>query len=208
MPLTRRGDAPGGTMVVLTIIIVSITLSSGVVVYGTSLFRAGAQQESFTLGGTTLWVYGSISENLSWGAFSVRNNGDKMVSIDKIVVRGVDVPLEQWYPDTSVTDNLIQKPMKFTGWSGVNGNLVNYDPDGICNGETFQSDLDGPSGENPICANAATGPVSLDPGQGAIIYFKLNNGTISAIDSGTTANVSVFAGQNGAKQNISISSKT
>lgn len=207
MLLKRRGDAPGGTMVVLTIIMVSIILSSGVVLYGTTLFRAGAQQESITISGMTVWVHGSMSDSLSWGAFSIRNNGDKMVSIDKIVVRGTEVPLEQWYPDTLVTANLIQKPMNFTGWSGVNGELIDYDPDGICNGETLQSDLDGPGGEDPVCANAAAAPVGLDPGQGAIIYFKMNNGTISAIDGGATANASVFAGQNGVKQSITIGSK-
>ena len=207
MPLTRRGDAPGGTMVVLTIIVVSIMLASGVVLYGTTLFRAGAQEESITVNGMKVWTYGSLSDSLSWGAFSVRNNGDKMVLLDKIIVRGIDVPFEQWYPDTKVTDNLIQKPMNFTGWSGVNGNLVNYDPDGLCNGETLQSDLDGRGGEDPVCANATKGPITLDPGQAAIIYFKLNNGTISALDGGSTANVSVFAGEYGVKQSFTIASK-
>ena len=55
-----------------------------------------------------------------------------------------------------------------------------------------------------ICANAGTGPVSLDPGQSAVIYFKLTNGTITSLDSGAETTVSIFAGKAGGPQSVTV----
>ena len=92
----KRGDALGGGAVIIMILTVSIILASGVVLYGTSLFQGGAQQKAISVTGVKVWVYGSTSDSLAWGAFSVRNTGDKMLSVDRIVVRGTDVPFAQW----------------------------------------------------------------------------------------------------------------
>ena len=59
-------------------------------------------------------------------------------------------------------------------------------------------------GELPLCANAATGPISLNPGQSTIIYFKLTNGTITSLDSDLNTNVSILAGKAGAPQSVTI----
>ena len=204
----RRGDVgPSGVIVTIMALTGSVVLASGVVLYGTTLFQGGAQQESITVSGIKMWVHGTASDGLAWGAFAVRNTGDKVLSVDRIQVRGTDIPFSQWYPDTSVTSDLIQKPMNFTGWSNSNGFLSNYDPSGTCGGETLQIDLDGTGGEDAVCANAAAGPVGLDPGQGAIIYFKLTNGTVATVDGGAQTSVSVFAGKTGAPQSIAIGSK-
>jgi len=193
------------------ILTVSIILASGVVAYGTSLFQGGAQQESITITGVKVWVYGSTSDDLAWGAFSIRNNGDKVLSVDRIVVRGTDVPFEQWYPDTSVTSTIIQQPMKFTGWSNNNG-LLNNDTNANCSPSTTMELVlqpnSSPASDGWFCANAVAGPIVLDQGQVAIIYFKVNNGTVSSADSGAAARVSVFAGKTGATQSIFIASKT
>ncbi len=209
MKLKKRGIS--SNLVMVTILLASIILASGVVLYGTSLFQGGAQQETITVSGVKIWVYGSTSDSLAWGAFSVRNTGDKLLSVDRIAVRGTDIPFEQWYPDTSVTSEIIQQPMKFTAWSNNNG-LLNNDTSANCSPSTtmelvLQSSAS-PASDGWFCANAATGPIVLDPNKAAIIYFRLNNGTISGIDGGDTANVSVFAGKTGAKQSTSISSKT
>lgn len=185
--------------------VASIVLASGVVLYGTSLFQGGSQTESISVTGMRLWVHGTASDGLTWGAFAVRNTGDKVLSIDKISVRGTDVPFGQWYPDTDVTSDLIQQPMNFTGWDG-SGGLVQYDPAASCNGEILQARL--AVGQDAVCADDAKGPVGLDPGKAAIIYFKLNNGTISTVDGGSSTSVSVFAGKVGAPQSIPIASKT
>ncbi|MFQ5573239.1 MAG: hypothetical protein ACE5EJ_03200, partial [Nitrosopumilaceae archaeon] len=57
------------------------------------------------------------------------------------------------------------------------------------------------------CMNPAAGPIGLDPGQAAVIYFRLANGTVSSVDGGAQTSVSVFAGKTGAPQSIAIGSK-
>ena len=211
----RRGDAgPSTAIVVIMTLVGSVIIASGVVLYGTTLFQGGAQQESITVSGIKIWVHGTDSNGLSWGAFSVRNTGDKVLSVDRIAVRGVDIPFKQWYPDTSVSTEIIQQPMNFTGWSNI---------DWFLNNDTIAKtwcDTNDPGkvalviqlGANPVedgyfCANQGAGPIGLDPGQAAIIYFTLNNGTVSTVDGGSQTSVSVFAGKTGAPQSIAIGSK-
>ncbi|MFQ5781587.1 MAG: hypothetical protein ACE5GR_00860 [Nitrosopumilus sp.] len=202
---------------VLTTVIIlvsSIVLGSGVVLYGTSLFQGGTQTEAISVSGTKVWVHTTATEGLAWGAAGVRNTGDKVVSVDKIQIRGSDIPFTQWYPDTDVSSNLFQLALNHTGWSGTSGNLLEEDPDEDCLDTTYvpatsvQSDLDGAGGETAVCANAASGPVALTPGQSAIIYFKLTNGTITSLDSGVSTSVNIFAGKAGAPQSITVAGKS
>jgi len=193
----------------IIILVASVVLGSGVVLYGTSLFQSGTQQEAIAVSGLKVWVHGTANEGLSWGAFAVRNSGDKIVSVDKISVRGTDVPFAQWYPDTSVTSSLIQQPMNFTGWSGTDGLLKKEDPNDYCGAGTFvlEAQLIAVT-DGSVCANSANGPVGLEPGAAAIIYFKLNNGTLQTVDSGIATSVNIFAGKTGAPLSITVSSKT
>jgi len=188
--------------------VASIVLASGVVLYGTTLFQGGAQQESITVSGIKMWVHGTDSNGLAWGAFSVRNTGDKVLSVDRIAVRGADVPFAQWYPDVTVTSDIIQQPMNFTGW-GTSGGQLDYTGTTGCSGEALQIRLQqGQAGDDgDVCADTGAGPIGLDPGQAAIIYFKLNNGTVGSVDGGAQTSVSVFAGKTGAPQSIAIGSK-
>jgi len=214
-PKKRRGNVgPSEVIIVIMALTGSVVLASGVVLYGTTLFQGGAQQEAITVSGIKMWVHGTDSNGLTWGAFAVRNSGDKVLSVDRIVIRGTDVPFAQWYPDLSVNSIIIQQPMNFTGWSNDNGFLKND------TAAATWCDANNPSvmalvlqtGANPVedgyfCANPGAGPLGLDPGQAAIIYFTLNNGTVSSVDGGAQTSVSVFAGKSGAPQSISIGSK-
>ena len=207
--LNRKHRALSGVLVTIIVMVASIVLASGVVLYGTTLFQGGAQQESISVSGIKMWVHGTDSEGLAWGAFAVRNTGDKVLSVDRIAVRGTDIPFAQWYPDTDVTSDMIQQPMNFTGWSGVGGLLEN---DGAavatCGGTVMALVLQSGVGAlGHFCADAAGGPIGLDPGQAAIIYFRLNNGTVGSVDGGAQTSVSVFAGKTGAPQSIAIGSK-
>ncbi len=201
-----RRYAISTVLTTIIILVASVVLASGVVLYGTSLFQTSTQQEAISISGVKIWVHATSADGLSWGAFAVRNNGDKILSVNKISVRGTDVPFKQWYPDTTVTSNILQQPMNFTGWAGTNGRLVNTTTtDPACNG-TKDMELNISVGED-FCANAASGPVGLEPGKGAIIYFNLNNGTLTSIDSGVSTNVGVFAGITGAPISITVASK-
>jgi hypothetical protein len=201
---------------VLTTVIIlvsSVVLGSGVVLYGTSLFQGGTQTENITVSDTKIWVHATAAEGLAWGATGIRNTGDKVVAVDKIQIRGQDIPFAQWYADTDVSSLVFQQALNHTGWSGVDGLLADETSDSSgaygCTGTTtINIDLDstGPITEC-IQADAATGPISLEPGQSAIIYFKLNNGTVAALDSGVAATVSVFAGKAGGPTSVAIVSK-
>ncbi len=208
--LSRKHRALSGVLVTIIIMVASIVLASGVVLYGTTLFQGGAQQESITVSGVKLWVHGTAADGLTWGAFAVRNTGDKVLSVDRIAVRGTDVPFSQWYPDTTVTTGIIQQPMNFTGWSNDDG-FLNNDTGTLCNpATTMELVLESsavPADDGYFCANQASGPLGLDPGDAAIIYFTLNNGTITSVDGGAQTSVSVFAGKTGAPQSIAIGSK-
>ncbi len=209
----RRGLA--FVIVAIMMLVGSTVLAGAVVIYGASLFQGGAQQEAISVTGIKMWVHGIDSNGLAWGAFSVRNTGDKVLSVDRIVVRGTDVPFDQWYPDTSVSTGMIQQPMNFTGWSNDNGFLNNDTAaKAWCDtNDASQIALEIQKDASPVevgyfCANPGAGPIGLDPGQAAIIYFRVNNGTVASVDGGAQTSVAVFAGKTGAPQSISIGSKT
>ncbi|MCV0400663.1 MAG: hypothetical protein K5777_01585 [Nitrosopumilus sp.] len=187
---------------VLTTVIIlvsSVVLGSGVVLYGTSLFQSGTQTENISVSGTKLWVHTTATDGLSWGASGVRNTGDKVVAVDKIQIRGTDIPFTQWYPDTTISANVFQQALNHSGWSGTGGMLV-VEPGCAL---AVSQDLIGDATDN-VCAAAGSGPVSLNPGQAAIIYYKLNNGTITSLDSGVSTTVSIFAGKAGGPSSVSV----
>ena len=208
--MTPKKRAISTVLTTIIILVASVVLGSGVVLYGTSLFQGAGLTESITVSGLSLWVHDSASDGLAWGAFSVRNSGDKLVSMDKISIRGNDVPFNQWYVDTTMTNTVLQQQVNFTGWSNVGGMLAIDGPDDCAGGETVQVSLIAGSSaeEDSFCANAATGPTGLEPGAGVMIYFKLTNGTLTSIDNGVTTSVNIFAGKTGAPLSIAITGKS
>jgi len=192
---------------VLTTVIIlvsSVVLGSGVVLYGTSLFQGGTQTEAITVTGVKVWVHGTDSNGLSWGAAKVRNTGDKVLSVDKIDIRGSEIPFSQWYADSSVNATTFQLALNHTGWSGTKGQLVK---DTTCSNGPYTVEVGLSSekqDESSICANAATGPIGLSPGASAIIYFKLTNGTLTSLDSGAQVTLNIFAGKAGAPQSVTV----
>ncbi len=203
----RIGHMNRALSTVLTTIIIlvaSVVLATGVVLYGTSLFQTSTQQEAISVSGVKIWTNSDQDAGYTWGAFSVRNSGDKILSVDKISIRGENIPFTQWYPDTNVTSTKLQQAMNFTGWK-TNGTafLANNAGTG-CGSETLKINL---GASIDFCANAASGPVGLEPGKGAIIYFQVSNGTITPIDAGVSSAVGVFAGKSGAPISVTVSSK-
>ena len=201
-----RKRAISTVLTTVIILVSSVVLGSGVVLYGTSLFQGGTQTENISISGTKIWVHTDDPVGLSWGASAVRNTGDKIVSVDKIQIRGADIPFSQWYADTTVSPNVFQQALNHTGW--VSGKLI---VEGGCTPATgFVINID-PDGAGAITeciqANAATGPISLIPGQSTIIYYQLTNGTLTSLDSGVSATVSVFAGKAGGPQSITVAGK-
>ena len=90
---------------VLTTVIIlvsSVVLGSGVVLYGTSLFQGGTQSESIVASGIKVWVNTESDVGIAMGAAKIRNTGDKVVSVDDIRIRGEVITFAKWFPDTTV----------------------------------------------------------------------------------------------------------
>ncbi len=198
---------------VLTTVIIlvsSVVLGSGVVLYGTSLFQGASQTEEISIAGTKLWVHNSDETGIAWGATTVRNSGDKVVTLDKITVRGVEIPFSQWYVDSTLTTAEFSAALNHTGWA--NSPPSSGGPAmlklGTCVGHTeyFCIDQDSEGGSDSIInATAASSGVGLGTGDTAVIYFKINNGTLTTLDIGATTTVGIFAGIAGGPLSISVS---
>jgi len=202
-----KNRALSTVLTTVIILVASVVLGSGVVLYGASLFQGGTQQESISVSNVKVWVHSTDTNGLAWGAAGVRNTGDKVLSVDRIKIRGNDIPFTQWYTDTAVTSSVFQLALNHTGWSGTAGN-ISASP-GCSGATTINIDPD-TSGSITECiqADAGTGPVSLTPGASAVIYFKLTNGTLTSLDSGLSTSVSIFAGKTGAPQSVTVQGKT
>jgi len=201
-----RKRAISTVLTTVIILVASVVLGSGVVLYGTSLFQGSTQTEAIAVTTPKVWVHTTATDGLAWGAAGVRNTGDKVLSVDKIQIRGATIPFTQWYADTTVSSSLYQQALNHTGWdSGISGFLFN---DATCSPvTTLEFDLDGAGSLDDFCADAATGPISLNPGQSAIIYFKLTNGTLTSLDSGVNTSVNIYAGKAGAPQSVTVQGK-
>jgi len=195
---------------VLTTVIIlvsSVVLGSGVVLYGTSLFQGASQTEEISIAGTKLWVHDTDTTGIAWGATTVRNSGDKVVAVDKITVRGVEIPFSQWYVDKTLTNAEFSAALNHTGWANISngpsmlklGACATNHPEYLC----IDQDSGG-SGTAIINATASTGGVGLNTGDTAVIYFKVNNGTLTSLDAGATTTVGIFAGVAGGPLSISV----
>jgi len=189
----------------MIILVASVVLAIGVVIYGTSLFQTGAQQEVITIRGVSMWVNATNSTGVGWGAAAIRNSGDKLVSLDIIQVRGTTVPFINFYVEknqSAVTVENYQSQFIHTtnDRGGKMKDSTAYTGLSQCpaGGNTVRIDLDGIGTKPSLCLKRITGPVSLNPGERLIVYFRLPDGIVSSIDSGTAANVSIFAGKTGA----------
>ncbi len=98
-PKTRNKRAISTVLTTMIILVASVVLGTGIVVYGTSLFQTGIQQQAITAQGVTMWVNSTENSGIAWGAAGVRNSGDKLISVDNIQVRGTVVSFSNWYVD-------------------------------------------------------------------------------------------------------------
>lgn len=207
---TLRNNRRAISTVLTTIIILvaSVVLGSGVVVYGTSLFQGGTQQEAISVQGVSLWVNATDSNGIAWGAAAVRNSGDKILSLDKVEVRGTTIPFSNWYVDTDQTrvsvDNF-QAQFISEGTDG-SGNM-NDSPvvTTACSPVAdLEIDLDGSGTNETLCMDAQTGPVGLNPGDRMVIYFQVPDGTLTSLDAGSAASLNIFAGKTGAPSSVTV----
>ena len=217
--MNPRRKAISTVLTTMIILVASVVLGTGVVLYGTSLFQTGAKQESISTQGVKIWVNATDANGIGWGAAAVRNSGDKLVSVDHIIVRGTDVPYSNWYVDksaTRVTTTNFQAQFNHTG-TYTSGMMKNSTDSGVattsvttsagCDNTTtgaLKIDEDEKGSNIMLCLTQASGPVSLNPGDKMVVYFRVPNGILSSVDSGTTTGVSIFAGKTGSPQTVTV----
>lgn len=224
-PRTQRRKAISTVLTTLIILVASVVLGTGVVLYGTSLFQTGAQSESIATTGTSIWVDATGSSGWAWGAADVRNSGDKLLSIDHIQVRGQTIPYANWYANSTsaaITSAVFQSALNYTSMittnASPNGALANGTAVGVpasyvntqCAGGGLNKlalMLGSTSQSQFLCLSQQSGPVSLAPGQKAIIYFEIPQRLLTSVDAGSSASVSLYAGKVGSPITVTIAAK-
>lgn len=209
---TTKRRAISAVLTTLIILVASVVLGTGVVVFGSSLFQTGSQQEAINIQGVRMWVNATDSSGVTWGAAAVRNSGDKFLSVDTIQVRGASVPYTSWYVDSDpirVTVENYQSQFTHTGTdaTGLMQDSTSVDAASTCTGvaTTLQIDLDGgDTGKPTLCLAQASGPAALQPGDRMIVYFRVPNGVFSPVDSGSSSNVNIFAGRTGSPTSVTV----
>lgn len=223
-PRTKNRKAISTVLTTLIILVASVVLGTGVVLYGTSLFQTSSQSQSIQATGVHVWADKGGS-GWAWGAADIRNDGDKLLSVNQISIRGTSVPFSNWYVDTNssqVTNTNFQQSLNY---SGIVSNPVatNY---GIMNNYTgsaaaltagngctsspgpIQVNLIGTSSTNKIlCLLPSNGPLSLQPGAKAIVYFEIPKNVLTTVDAGSPGAVAIYAGNVGAPQTVTVASQ-
>lgn len=224
-PRTQNRKAISTVLTTLIILVASVVLGTGVVLYGTSLFKTGAQSSSLDVTGVQVWS-DKAGSGWAWGAADVRNSGDKLISVDTISVRGTAIPFSNWYVDTSttrVTTTNFQQALNYSknglvyGVNSKSGGMSNGTADGVivpasCTSSTqttliMQLNTASNTATPTLCLSQATGPVTLQPGDKAIVYFKVPQNLLTTVDAGASSSVAVYAGQVGAPQTVTVASK-
>jgi hypothetical protein len=178
----RRGL--GSVITTLIILIASVVLAAGVIFFGGSLFQTNTENESIQASNTHIWV--SPNGTSSVAGFVVQNTGGKVVSVQKITIRGQSVPTGSWWynnTQTVATASNIQTELKY------DGTLSTVDVRASTAGEE-QFTL-------------ATGPISLEQGEAMFVYLA-NPAGITAIDSGLAFTMNIQAGKASAVNSVSV----
>ena len=226
-PRTKNRKAISTVLTTMIILVASVVLGTGVVLYGTSLFQTNASSESISTTGTQVWVDSSGSSGWAWGAFDIRNSGDKLLSVDQIQIRGQAIPFANWYADTDITrvtasnyQSALNYTVMLTASLSKNGALKNGTAMGVTAPLTTTSACPnsnaagtliiqlGTNTQNPsLCMTSQSGPVSLAPGAKAIIYFKVPQNLLTSVDASSSNSVAVYAGKVGSPVSVTAQSK-
>lgn len=222
---TKNRKALSAVLTTLIILVASVVLGTGVVLFGTSLFQTNAQSSGLSVQGVHVWVNATkgMTTTYAWGAAEIRNSGDKILSVDQINVRGTQIPFADWYVDSNpadVTAANFQSQLNYTGTnpstggSQIKGMMNSY----IAKGAAWNTLATGCTGSFSInetltnaptlCFSQQSGPISLKPGDRAVVYFQVPTGILSTVDSGSASNVAVYAGSVGSPQSVTIQAES
>lgn len=206
--LLRKSNKRGISTVLTTLIIVvaSVVLGTAVTLFGTSLFQSGSQQSAISVSNQHLWYHSdALANQATIGAFVVRNTGDKVVAIDSITIRGASVPFTDLYfaLDTDTGNSGMVASIRELGKNTTR--LANPGCGTATGATTLCLDLDASTAAGTsLTVKQAQGPITLQTGKTAVVYYIIPSGKITASDSGASTSVSVFAGSAGSVQTVSV----
>jgi hypothetical protein len=227
--MIRPRKAISAVLTTIIILTASIVLATAVVVYSTSLFQSGGQQQAIQIQGLKIWVNGTYTSGaggpgggIGWGAAAIKNTGDKLIAINSITIRGTSIPFSNWYAETNQTraSANFQAQLNYTK-NDVNGNIKGsamsgagvYRPSSGCADNAYGTNpyteiviQEGPqNAANPaVCLLQQSGPVSMPAGASAIIYYKLPLNLLTTTDSGVLSTVGFLAGSAPVSQTVRI----
>ncbi len=218
-PRTKSRKAISAVLTTLIILVASVVLGTGVVLYGTSLFQTGAQSSGIASQGVHVWLNAtSGAPTYTWGAAEIRNSGDKILSVDQISVRGNQIPFANWYYDSSaarVTSGNFQSQLQYTGTdlNGImkssNSTVFSSSCSAVTGAKFAINEFSTWSSNTPtMCFSQASGPISLKPGDRAIVYYQVPTGILSTVDAGSQSSVAIYAGSVGAPQSVTVEAKS
>jgi hypothetical protein len=223
---TKNRKALSAVLTTLIILVASVVLGTGVVLFGTSLFQTNAQSSGLAVEGIHVWVNATTGTVVpwAWGAAEIRNSGDKILSVDQISVRGTQIPFANWYVDNSarVTAGNFQSQLVYTGTGHTGtspatvGMMTSTNATSLTNCQATTSttafailEASTWSTSTPtLCFSQATGPISLAPGAKAIVYFQVPTGVLGTVDGGSASSVALYAGSVGSPQSVTVQSES
>ncbi len=216
---TKNRKAISAVLTTLIILVASVVLGTGVVLFGTSLFQTNAQNSGLAVQGIHVWLNATSNPTYAWGAAEIRNSGDKILSVDQINVRGTQIPFASWYFDNNpsrVTAANFQSQLVYakTTTSGLMDSWTTTSTGSLpaqCSGSgaTFGINESATvSTTGFLCFSQASGPISLKPGDKAVVYFQVPNGILSTVDSGSASSVALYAGSVGSPQSVTVQSQS
>jgi hypothetical protein len=227
-PRTKNRKAISAVLTTIIILVASIVLGAGVVVYSTSLFQSGGQQQAIQIQGLKIWVNGTYTSGaggpgggIGWGAAAIKNTGDKLIAINSITIRSASVPFSNWYAEFNQTraSTNFQDQFNYTQ-NDANGNLkgsrltgasVNL-PSGCVNMTSVPNpppqiviqEIPVSTGSPPVCLSQQSGPISMPAGSSTIVYYKLPFNLVSPSDAGISSTISFLAGSAPVSQVVRI----
>ena len=182
----RRGI--GNVITTLIILIASVVLGAGVIFFGGSMFQTNTGSEAIKMSNTHIWVDSNGTNSVA--AFVVQNTGDKVLSIERITIRGQSVPTSSWWYNTTPADVTAANIQRELVYEAI-AQLADWDVNGVAGEETNTQ---------------AAGPISLAQGQAAFIFLDDPAG-IDSIDTGNNFTFQVQAGKATATESVSVVSE-
>jgi hypothetical protein len=215
----KNRKAISAVLTTIIILVASIVLGTGVVVFSTGLFQTGGQQQAVQIVGMKAWVSNNQTQGYSWGAFAIKNTGDKLLSVNSITLRSTSIPFGNWYADTNSSHVSVNFQSQFisTGIAGSTGNMqsntANLYGTATCTtstnpiliNENVPADITGQAfAANELCLQPQIGPIALTPGASAIVYFKNPTGLYGTTDQGVTSTIGILAGSAPTAQTVRL----